>query len=82
MTTITLTSKGQVTLPAAARRALGLKSSEKLDVDIDIEHQTLTLKRPMTLEKMTTNARKHLKPDTKPVENVDEYYQKHRKPRL
>lgn len=78
MNTITLTSKGQITLPAQARRALGLGVSDKLEINVDIEQQTITLKRPMTLEEITARARTYLKPGQKPLENVDEYYQKHR----
>lgn len=78
MTTITLTSKGQITLPVAARKALGLKASDKLTVEYDAARQTVTLKRPMTLDEITAQARTHLKPGIEPVLDVDKYYQEHR----
>lgn len=37
MTTISLSEKGQVTLPAGARRKLGLKPKSKMEVEITEE---------------------------------------------
>lgn len=82
MTTITLTSKGQITLPVAARRALGLKASEKLDVRVNIEARTVTLQKPMRPEDLALKYGKLIPKGIKPVTDVDAYYQKYRKPRI
>jgi AbrB family looped-hinge helix DNA binding protein len=41
----TVTSKGQVTIPAAVRSVLGLKARDKVVFDVDSEAGTATLRR-------------------------------------
>jgi AbrB family looped-hinge helix DNA binding protein len=50
----TLSSKNQVTIPAAVRKALGLKAGESVvfDIDADREVPTVTLRRSPTLEEL------------------------------
>ncbi|MDR1998837.1 MAG: AbrB/MazE/SpoVT family DNA-binding domain-containing protein [Frankiaceae bacterium] len=44
----TITSKGQITLPAAARRALGLREGQK--VGIRIEQDSLVIEAPRDID--------------------------------
>lgn len=78
MTRVTLTSKGQITLPAEARRVLGLSKSDTLQVRVDPETRSVVLTKPMDLEQLSKLASSYVKPSQEPVTNVDEYYQKHR----
>ncbi len=83
MSTITLTSKGQVTLPVEARRLLNLQDGDKLIVSINREARTLSLSKPMTFDELSTMVqgfiKKRNKGKIKSIKNVDEYYQKHRR---
>lgn len=78
MKTITLTSKGQVTLPAEVRRMLRLKESAKLVVTIDPESRSITLSKPMSVDELAQLTHALPRKKTKPVMDVDAYYQKHR----
>lgn len=51
----TITSKGQITLPVAARRALGLHEGQKLG--IRIEGTTLVIDAPPDIESLRQRAR-------------------------
>lgn len=51
----TITSKGQITLPVAARRALGLHEGQKLG--IRIEGRTLVIDAPPEIESLRRRAR-------------------------
>jgi AbrB family looped-hinge helix DNA binding protein len=82
MNTITLTSKGQVTLPVEIRKQMRLKEGDQLDVFYNPETQTLSVSKPMRAEDLSDKYGKLVRPRTKPVVNVDEYYQKHRQPRI
>jgi AbrB family looped-hinge helix DNA binding protein len=78
--TITITSKGQTTLPADIRRKLGLnKSGGVLRINFNERKGELVISRPVSIAELSERVSRHIKPGTKPVENVDEYYQKARK---
>lgn len=51
----TITSKGQITLPAAARRALGLHQGQR--VGIRIEGDSLVIDRPRDLQALRAQIR-------------------------
>lgn len=57
MTTMyaTITSKGQITLPAEARRALGLREGQK--VSIRVEGDSLVIDRPRDLHELRAQIR-------------------------
>lgn len=50
--TLTLSSVGQITIPRSVRELLGLKPGAKLDLEIDKEKNTITLKRQPTHEEI------------------------------
>lgn len=78
--TITITSKGQTTLPAAIRHKLGVdKAGGVLQISFNERRGELVIKKPVSVAELSERISRHIKPGTKPVENVDEYYQKNRK---
>lgn len=78
--TITITSKGQTTLPAAIRHKLGVdKSGGVLQINFDERRGELVIKKPTSVAELSKRVSRHIKSGTKPVENADEYYQKNRK---
>jgi AbrB family looped-hinge helix DNA binding protein len=79
-TTVTLSSKGQMTLPVEVRRAFNIRAGDKLLLKLDQTTQVATLAKPVSIEELSAKLTSYVKPGTKPVMNVDEYYQKHRKP--
>jgi bifunctional DNA-binding transcriptional regulator/antitoxin component of YhaV-PrlF toxin-antitoxin module len=78
--TITITSKGQTTLPVAIRRQLGLdRSGGILRINFDERKSELVISKPTSITELSKRASAHIKPGTKPVHTVDEYYQTNRK---
>lgn len=78
--TITITSKGQTTLPAAIRHKLGIdKSGGVLQIDFNERRGELIIKKPVSVAELSERISRHIKPDTKPLKNVDQYYQENRK---
>jgi AbrB family looped-hinge helix DNA binding protein len=78
MNTITLTSKGQVTLPVEIRRQLDIKEGDELIVTFHPTARSITMRKPITIDELSTLGHSFIKKGTKPVMNVDEYYQLHR----
>ncbi len=80
---MTLSSKGQLVIPAAMRDALGLAAGDRLDATLDADGKSITIRRSPTLDEIVDAAsalarRAHVDPLT----DVDEFYQTNRKPRL
>lgn len=79
---ITITRKGQTTLPAAIRRKLGVPDSGGvLQISFNERKNELVISKPVSIRELSEKISKYIKPGTKPVLNVDEYYQKHRRVR-
>ena len=77
--TITITSKGQTTLPASIRRKFGLdKAGGVLRINFNESKGELVISKPVSISELSERVSRHIKPGTNPVENVDEYYQKTR----
>jgi AbrB family looped-hinge helix DNA binding protein len=51
----TVTSKGQITLPAAARRAVGIRSGQK--VAIHVGEKSLRIDAPTSIEELRVSAK-------------------------
>jgi bifunctional DNA-binding transcriptional regulator/antitoxin component of YhaV-PrlF toxin-antitoxin module len=77
-TTITMSSKGQFTLPTRLRAAMNLKQGDQLTVDFNHAKGVATVQKTMTTDELTTYLTAKIKPGTKPLHNIDEYYQQHR----
>lgn len=82
MKTVSITSKGQITIPASARQQLGIQSADQLEVEIHPETRTLSLRKPLTVDEFVAYIDSLPESNVKPLEDVDAYYQKHREPRL
>ena len=79
-TTLTITSKGQTTLPVALRIKLGIpKCGGVLYVDLDEQKGEAVITRPMSIEALSERTSQYIKPGTKPVLDVDTFYQEQRK---
>lgn len=77
---VTITSKGQTTLPAQMRRKLGIdKSGGILQISFNERRGELIIKKPVSIAELSSSVSRHIKPGTKPIKNVDEYYQTHRR---
>ena len=77
--TITITSKGQTTLPAEVRRKLGVdRSGGELRIDFNESKGELVISKPISIGDLSERLSRHIKSGTKAVLNVDEYYQTHR----
>jgi len=73
--TITMTSKGQFTLPANVRRALGLhKPGEKLTLDLNAASQQVVLSKPISFADIQARAKTYVKPGTTPLTDADAFY--------
>jgi AbrB family looped-hinge helix DNA binding protein len=78
--TITITSKGQTTIPADIRRKLGLdKSGGILRINFNDKNSELVISKPVSIAELSERASRYIQPGTEPVSNVDGYYQLTRK---
>lgn len=74
----TITSQGQITLPAPIRKALDISGSQKVTISFDQEQGTVTIAKPLSFDEITAMAKRFADPNAKPVTDVDAYYQTHR----
>jgi AbrB family looped-hinge helix DNA binding protein len=81
MTTITLSSRGQIVIPAHIREKLKLSTGDQLLLDFNEEAQELTLQRVESIDEMSTRFNSWIKPDTVPLEDVRGLYDT-REPRI
>ena len=76
---ITVTRKGQTTLPAPLRRKLGLGvAGGKLHIRFNDQANELIVSRVATIEEISERLSRSIKPGTKPLLDVHEYYERHR----
>lgn len=78
MKTVTITSQGQITIPASVRREIGIKGGDKLSLTYNPFTRKVELERPQSLNEIADRLTSLIKPDTKPVKNASAYYQEHR----
>lgn len=78
--TITITSKSQTTLPAAIRHKMGLdKTGGVLQISFNERAGELVVTKPVGIAELSKKISRHIKPGTKPIEDVDAYYQQNRR---
>ena len=78
-THITVTSKGQTTIPAIVRNKLGLPSiGGVLQMRYNEKTGELIISKPVTLDEITAKLSQHIPKGIVPVTNVDQYYQENR----
>jgi bifunctional DNA-binding transcriptional regulator/antitoxin component of YhaV-PrlF toxin-antitoxin module len=74
--TLTVTSKGQTTLPVAIRRLLGLADTGGvLRAHLNEDTGELTLTKPPSLADLSERISRHIKPGTRPLLDVAGFYQ-------
>lgn len=79
---ITITSKGQTTIPAPLRRKLGLDAKGGvLDVRFDDTKGELIVSKPLDVDELAGKLSSYVKQNTKPLIDVDAYYQTNREGR-
>ncbi len=75
---LTITSRGQTTLPAYIRNKLGIpRDGGKLDITYDEQRGRVILTKPLSIDELSDRLSMYVKPGTKPVLNVDDYCQEH-----
>lgn len=76
---ITITSKGQTTIPAGMRKKFGLsRSGGTLQATFDDKKIAIIISKPMSVSELSQRTSKSIKPGIKPLINVDDYYQNNR----
>jgi bifunctional DNA-binding transcriptional regulator/antitoxin component of YhaV-PrlF toxin-antitoxin module len=77
--TITVTRKGQTTLPVAVRRRLGLADSGGvLRAHLNEDTGELIITKPPSVNELSERVSRHIKPGTRPLLDVDDFYQSQR----
>ncbi len=77
--TITVTRKGQTTLPVAVRRKLGLADSGGvLRAHLNEETGELIITKPPSVNELSERVSRHIKPGTPALLDVDDFYQSER----
>ena len=73
--TITMTSKGQFTLPAGVRKAMALhQKGDKLTLDFRPASQQILLSKPISFADIQARAKRYLRPGIAPLVDVDALY--------
>jgi bifunctional DNA-binding transcriptional regulator/antitoxin component of YhaV-PrlF toxin-antitoxin module len=79
---LTITNKGQTTLPVAIRKKLGIPSTGGvLHVAFNEQRREVIITKPITIDELSEKISRYIKPDIKPLTDADTYYQTHRKGR-
>ena len=81
MTSITLSSKGQLVIPANIRKQARISAGDQLTVFYDEKSWEIRLKRTETIDEMAERFTSFISPGTEPLENAAEFYRE-RAPRL
>jgi len=76
---VTVTSKGQLTLPASFRKQLNIGSTGGvLQVEFNEQKNEVVIKKPLSIADLSQHVSRHIKAGTEPLNNVEEYYQEQR----
>ena len=76
---VTVTSKGQLTLPASFRKHLNIGASGGvLQVEFNEQKNEVVIKKPLSIADLSQHVSRHIKDGTEPLNNVEEYYQEQR----
>lgn len=78
MNTVTITSQGQITIPAKIRREIGAKAGDKMSLSYNPYTKKIELDKPRSLDEIANRLTSLIPAGTQPVTNANEYYQKHR----
>ena len=79
-TTLTVTSKGQTTIPALIRHKLGLdKTGGVLQMSFNEDKEQLIISKPLSIDELSDKLSGYIKPGTAPLADVNAFYQANRK---
>lgn len=77
---LTVTSKGQTTIPAAIRRKLGIgNTGDMLQIRFNEDEHELIISRPLSIDELSNKLSAYIKPDTTPLADTHAFYQANRK---
>jgi AbrB family looped-hinge helix DNA binding protein len=77
--TVTITSKGQTTIPAPIRRRLGLdKTGGVLQMSFNENKNELVISKAMGIDELSKKLSEYIKPGVKPLVDADTFYQANR----
>lgn len=77
---LTVTSKGQTTIPASIRHKLGLnKSGGVLQMSFNDDKDELIISKTLSIDELSDKLTAYIKPGTVPLADVDAFYQTNRK---
>lgn len=77
--TITITTKGQTTLPVEIRRKLGLpEQGGILNIHFDEQSGKVILTKPLSISELSEQVSRHVARGTEALQDVDEFYQSNR----
>ena len=77
--TVTVTSKGQTTIPAPIRRKLGLdKAGGVLKMNFDENKNELVISKAIGIDELSKKLSGYIKPGVKPLIDADAFYQANR----
>jgi AbrB family looped-hinge helix DNA binding protein len=78
-TILTITSKGQTTIPAPVRHKLGLnKGGGILQMDFNEHKGELVISKATSIEELSKKLSGYIKPGIKPLVDADAFYQANR----
>ncbi len=78
-TTLTVTSKGQTTIPAPVRHKLGLnKAGGVLQISFNEQKGELVISKPISIDELSKKLSGYIKPGIKPLVDADAFYQANR----
>ncbi len=80
MNTITISSKGQLVIPAPIRKQAKIKSGDQYAASYNKKTGEIKLKPTATIDEQADRFSSFIKPGTPPLENASQYYAQ-RKPR-
>lgn len=79
-TTLTVTSKGQTTIPAPIRQKLGLgKAGGVLQISFNADKDELIISKTLSVDELSNKLSAYIKPGTVPLVDVNTFYQANRK---
>ncbi|MDR1358590.1 MAG: AbrB/MazE/SpoVT family DNA-binding domain-containing protein [Coriobacteriales bacterium] len=70
----TLTSKGQIVVPAGLRAKAGLKAGDRLEFEYDKGTKALVMRRAETIDEVSKRLSGYLRPGTTPLGDAAEFY--------
>ncbi len=77
--TLTITSKGQTTIPATVRRKLGLDNSGGiLQMNFNEHKGELVISKSTSIDELSKKLSGYIKPGIKPLVDADAFYQANR----